>query len=165
MAYNNILCEQLVDNISKLLLPGGRLLVTYLNGERIFEKLTAGPEWVCGKYIIRKKYKSLTYTGTNQKIEIKLPFSDGFYEEYLYNPDILTKKLSTKKIKVEQTGSFDKFLDKYDQHLRLTNTINTLELSTDDLEYIPLLEYTIYYKSANRPWLFLLTIWIIFFMA
>jgi hypothetical protein len=169
MCYNADTATQFAKVIGGLLNGGGRLLITYLDGRRVHERLIADAdtegdadgasyditdgdlEMVGGmeitpdasqKYIIKKLYVSDEYTGRNQKIAIKLPFSDGFYIEHLFDCDLLSKALKPHKISKESEGDFVEFIAEYQAEVKR----DKFELDADDLEYIKLLRYTIYYK-------------------
>jgi hypothetical protein len=172
MCYNSDTAKQFAKVIGGLLNGGGRLLITYLDGRRVHERLIANSgmadteddadgtsydltdsdlETVGGteitpdasqKYNIKKLYVSDEYTGRNQKIAIKLPFSDGFYIEHLFDCDLLSKALKPHKISKESEGDFAEFIAEYQAEVKR----DKFELDADDLEYIKLLRYTIYYK-------------------
>lgn len=145
MVKNKSTAQQYAQVISDILEPGGRLIITYLNGKKIFNLLSEqkhrNAEWNCGKYSIRRKYISNIYTGSNQKIEIKLPFSNGYYEEYLFNIDILTDAFKAMKINEESRGTFAEFIDAYSR-----NYIN-YKLDAHDCQYVQLNEYVVYYRK------------------
>jgi hypothetical protein len=142
MCYNKDTLLNYAKIISSILESTGRLLITYLNGKYIFDKfiISKSNNWICGKYHFKKLFIANTYTGTNQKISVKLPFSEGFYEEYLFNIDLLIKELKKYKIIVETKGGFNEFIDMYQQH-------NKSNLEKDDIEYISSLEYIIFYRN------------------
>jgi len=143
MCYNKDTLLNYAKIISSVLEISGRLLITYLNGKFIFDKFidSKSDDWVCGKYHFKKLFIANTYTGTNQKISVKLPFSEGFYNEHLFNIDLLIKELKKYKIVVESRGGFNEFIDIYNQQKNKSN------LEIDDIEYISLLEYIIFYRN------------------
>jgi hypothetical protein len=143
ICYNTNSISNFALLINNILQSSGRLLITYLNGKKIFDKFKSN-DWICGKYHFKRLFIANNYTGTNQKISVKLPFSEGFYNEYLFNIDLLIKELKKYKIIVETKGCFDEFLNMYQHHLNMNNKLN---LEEDDVEYINLLEYIIFYKN------------------
>jgi hypothetical protein len=152
MCYNRRTSKSFAAIISELLQPDGRFMCTYLNGKKIFNRImdneeTDYSEWIAGKYHIRRYFQGDTYTGANQKISIKLPFSDGFYYEYLFDIDMLTKALKPFKITLETRGEFNEFVQTYQHNSEMNNRMDNYGLQADDLEYVPLLEYAIYHKK------------------
>lgn len=152
MCYNMGTMVSFAGKIAELLQADGRLLITYLNGKKIFEKImnsheTDYSEWIVGKYHFQRFFIANTYTGTNQKISVKLPFSDGFYSEYLFNVDLLIKVLKRHKITVETRGDFTEYLNTYQHNMEMNNQFEQFGLLADDIEYVSLLEYCIFYKN------------------
>jgi hypothetical protein len=145
LCYNLQSINNFVANITKTLQKGGRFMCTYLNGEKIFNLLVDKDEWTSGKYHIKKQYMANKFTGTNQKIKIKLPFSNDFCDEYLFDINLLIKAFKAKKITLENKGQFSEYIDKYQHSSDINNRLNQFGLQNDDLEYIPLVEYALFY--------------------
>lgn len=145
MVKNANTAEHFAKNISEILDKGGCIIITYLNGKKVFDKLQeqGGSSWNKGKYSIKKNFITKKYTGSNQKIKIKLPFSDGYYEEYLFDIDNLVNKFKSKKITEEFRGGFRDYIKQF-----MSNSKNKIYiLEPDDIEYISLLEYIILYRK------------------
>jgi hypothetical protein len=141
MCYNSDTAKIFAEKVAELLPTGGRLLITYLDGKTVYNKLAESDgEWIAGKYHIRGCGEEEGFSGQDQRIQIKLPFSRGFYDEYLFNSVILTKALRQHKVNVELTGGFSEFIDQFQKEK------NNYTFDNTDLEYIQLLGYTIYYK-------------------
>ena len=144
----------LLDN---LLAPGGTFIFTAFNGLKVFNLLKLESDknsvkWELHNdngeliYSIKKRYRSKTFTGINQKIDVLLPFSDTYYTENLINTDILDEELSNKNIKLVESNSFKEYLCKYSEdkeylHNRLTDI---------DMKYISLYSIYVYKKKSNR---------------
>jgi len=139
-----------VNFIDSILPVGARFMFTCLNGENVHALLNNN-NWGDGKkYFINLVNKSKSdkpvkkFLG-GEEIEILLPFSDGdLYKEYLVNLKLMETMLKKKKIAIESQGNFgDAYLDKFkEQH---PDNFNSLE--ADDLEYIKLVWFSIYYKK------------------
>jgi hypothetical protein len=141
ICYNFDTTKIFAEKVAELLPAGGRLLITYLDGKSVYAKLAESDgEWVAGKYHIRGCGEDDGFTGQDQRIQIKLPFSRGFYDEYLFNSAILTKALRSHKINVELSGGFSEFIDQFQKEK------NNYTFDDTDREYIQLLGYTIYHK-------------------
>lgn len=95
-----------------LLKPGGTVILTLMDGERVVQQLNeakaakSGESWdereppVDGvlKYSVRRWFSDAGLSEAGQKIAVLLPFSDSrYYEEYLSNIDTITKVFLAKK--------------------------------------------------------------------
>lgn len=83
--------DGLIKMCNKSIKSGGRLLITALDGETVFDLLKETPLWKLTengkiKYSVQKKYSSKEFLPLNQSIGVLLPFSNGeMYDEYLVN--------------------------------------------------------------------------------
>lgn len=141
LVMNATTAIKFVDIIDGLLDINGRVAITYLNGKKVFNKVIKNGSWNRGKYSINQKFISRNYTGSNQKIDIRLPFSDGFYEEYLFNVNYLIDHFKPKKIIKDSCGEFSDYVNAYEANHK------QFQLDADDKEYIELLEYIIFKKQ------------------
>lgn len=104
--------------VGGLLASGGTLIITCLNGQKIYNDLSKA-EVICKQSLmcIRSRYSG-KFADAGQKIEVRLPFSgEQFYEEYLVNIDYVSKCLKGYSIEIVERGGF---LD-LEQALRTTN--------------------------------------------
>jgi hypothetical protein len=138
--------------LNKLLDSGGIFIFTAFNGKKIFDLLKDSDEWNKYNgdkllYSIKKKYTGETFTGTNQKIDVLLPFSNGeYYSEYLINDNLLESELAKKKINLINKDSFDIYLDKFKDYNQQFFT----SLTGIDKEFISLYSFYIFHKSNRR---------------
>lgn len=138
--------------INSVLQSGGRFLCTYLDGSAIFNNIMNNEEsnyseWIFGKYQFKRHFISSTYTGINQKFSVKLPFDSDLRTEYLFNINILIDSFKGTKIDIDSTGSFAEFIDLYHHQMDMTNKLNIFGLNEDDLQYVNILKYTMFYKK------------------
>lgn len=143
--------------IHTLLAPGGIFIFTAFDGPKIFklladETLIDGTWNVVDKagkpiYSIKKKYKGETFTGTNQKIDVLLPFSnDKYYTENLINTDVLNSELEKRKIHLIRSGSFDSYLSDFATYKTTTHD----KLTDADKKYISLYHFYVYRRGAPK---------------
>ena len=139
--------------LNKLLSPGGIFIFTAFNGRKIFDKLKESGEWSKYNnnnkllYSIKRKYSGDLFTGTNQKIDVLLPFSNGeYYSEYLINDELLENELLKKKIKLINKDSFSIYQDKFKEY----NQHFFKALNTIDKDFISLYSFYIFHKTNNR---------------
>lgn len=133
--------DNFVNLVDSFLSPGGRFIFTCLNGEKIFNILSQ-KSWGDGKkYLIKSCYKNNIFRG-GEEIDILLPFSDTLYKEYLVNLNIIEKRFKKKKITLESQANFgDIYLEKFRE------TLDDFKLDDLDLNYIDLLNFSVYYKK------------------
>jgi len=154
---NKTKSQNFVNMLNKILSPGGIFILTIFNGKKVFELLNSSADvnGVWNKYdaknkliySIKKKYSDTNFTGTNQKIDVLLPFTNGeYYTENLVNIDILNTQLEKKKIKLINDNSFDTYLDKFDTD----KNFFFKQLTNIDKEYISLYHFYIYQKQPSK---------------
>lgn len=106
----------------KLVKPGGCIILTYMDGERVFNllaNLKSGNRWEMKesehvKYAITREYTETTIAPAGQKIKVLLPFSDNtMYEEFLVNTEALISVFKNYGFTVKETYPFLKNLTKY----------------------------------------------------
>lgn len=129
--------------INNLLNKKGMFIFTAFDGESIHKLFAsehynhAAKTWELGQYAIKKMYASETFTGTNQKIGVKLPFSDGkLYEEYLINIDYLVNALEKKKIQLIASDSFKIYLPAYKK-----------KMTDEDKTFVSLYNFYVFQKK------------------
>ncbi len=132
-----------VNMVNSLLASGGRFMITFMDGKKIFDLLSLSNEWGDGtKYKIKKIYRGAKFTGINQMIDVLLPFSDGkLYQESLVNLELLEKYFAKKKIMLESHDTFETYLPLFQRTQPLYNRLDAM-----DIEYIKLLSFAIFYK-------------------
>lgn len=75
----------------KLVQPGGKVIITVMDGARVFTKVKDTCQWQVVengivKYSIRRQFTGNNITAAGQKIGVMLPFSKGeHYDEYIVN--------------------------------------------------------------------------------
>lgn len=155
---NKTKIQNFVNMLNKLLAPGGIFIFTAFNGEKIFNMLAShaneSGEWnkydSGGKllYSIKKKYTDDVFTGSNQKIDVLLPFTNGeYYTENLINTTTLTDTLKKKKINLIADDSFNIYLSKF----AIDKGRYYSTLTDDDKEYCSLYHFYIYHKQVTKP--------------
>lgn len=139
--------------LNKLLSPGGIFIFTAFNGQKIFDLLKNASQWDKyddnGKliYSIKKKYRTNEFTGTSQKIDVLLPFSNGkYYTENLINISLLNSELEKKKIRLIADDSFDIYLSKFVNE----KSYYSSQLTDNDKEYISLYHFYVYHKDTRK---------------
>jgi SAM-dependent methyltransferase len=154
---NKTKSQNFVNMLNKILAPGGIFIFTAFNGEKVFNLIAdhADEHGVWNKYnddeklvfSIKKKYTGSTFTGTNQKIDVLLPFTNGeYYTENLINVDVLNNQLAKKKINLIACDSFDIYLKKFQSDkVHFYN-----KLSTNDKEYSSLYSFYVYHKQPLK---------------
>ena len=143
--------------LNKILAPGGIFIFTAFNGEKVFNLLAehADENGVWNKYnadaklvfSIKKKYAGDLFTGSNQKIDVLLPFTNGeYYTENLINTNMLNSQLEKKKINLIAADSFDIYLKRF--QVEKSHFYDRL----DDLEkeYISLYHFYVYHKQPLK---------------
>ena len=138
---NQLMLENIISLMSTLASRGTFILLTCLNGSKIFEKLQNNDEYCLHdnnikKYSIKKKYKSKFLTALGQKIDIMLPFSNTeYYEEYLVNIDYLVSEFERFGFKTVLNNSFDYYLQN-----------SKINLSESDIEFVKNYSYIVLKK-------------------
>ena len=136
----------IVNMINEMASKDTVVLFTYLDGNKVFEKLKNKNEYFLieddiKKYSIVKKYKSKKLTACGQLIDIMLPFSNGeYYEEYLVNSEYLKSTFAELGFKVLSYSSFSRYFTKNNK--KATNN----NLSIVDEEFAELYSYMILKK-------------------
>ncbi len=130
----------LIDSMSN---KGTTILITFLDGEKVFNNLKNTEEYTLydndiKKYSIIKKYKSKNFTKCGQMIGIMLPFSNGeYYDEYLVNAKYLKTLFANLNYKTIMYNSFSfYFSDKNKIKSKFNNLSMTDELFTELYSYM-----------------------------
>jgi len=163
VGFNAIVCnfalhyfvgdEMHIRNIAKfittLLAKQGRFIFTTFDGRRVFDLL----EEHNGRYDIKennddtkdsgavkmsivRKYKKGKFTGVDQLIEVLLPMSNDYMEEYLVDLDQIEKVFRKHKLLKEMQMNFREFLGD-----------NSMGLTDADIEVISLYQVSTYVLS------------------
>ena len=130
-----------------MLIDGGRFIFTCLDGSAVHKLLCSpennGGEWGDKeKYFVKKNYNSNKFTGTNQMIDILLPFADKLMSEQLVNLTKIKKVFEKNKLRLESNNSFGNYMDLFEKQYP------ALYKEMDDLDrtYISLHSYMVYIK-------------------
>lgn len=121
-----------VDNYIK---KNGTFVFTTFDGEKIYNLLSERGEWNVNdrqgnrKYSIRRKYTSGSFENIGQSIDVKLPFSNDYYTEYLVNIKYISSVMSEYGYSMKSNTSFSSFIPKYK---------NARFLDKDDRTYVDL---------------------------
>ena len=121
-----------VKMFAKFTVAGTRIMITSLDGAKVFELLKDG-DFKSAKFSIRKLWKENKMAATGQRISIKLPFAEEEMEETLVNYKTISQEFKKYKINMIDSGSFG------DSH--------TPGLSDEEKKYISLHTWVIYEKS------------------
>jgi hypothetical protein len=136
----------LANLIYSLLSSGGRFVFTCMDGEKVFNLLKENNNEYGDrtKYFIRGCYSDDKKITSGQEIEVLLPFSNGkLYKEYLTDLTLIEKIFKRKKLFLESESNFVNYLDNFKiNHQNYYNKLDEL-----DLNYIKLLNFSIYYKK------------------
>ena len=137
--------------LNKLLKPGGIFIFTSFNGKKVFDLLNIDNNcnvWnsIDNKYSIKKLYADNIFTGINQQISVKLPFSNGqYYTENLINDTILEDALMKKKISINIKCCFNSYFNQYE----LEKKSHYDQLSESDKQFIELYNFYICCKNTK----------------
>ena len=143
--------RNLIELIHELLKDGGRIMITCLSGQRVFNLLkdiSPGQSWDSYegsvlKYSIRKEYRSSRLTKYGQKIAVKLPFSgDKYYEENLVNISNLVAEFARYKLEHEINSSFGDYLEQYSGE----DKKHYNKMTPEDKKYVSLYQVITFYK-------------------
>ena len=138
-------------NIIKLITmsieKGGYFAYTTFNGKKVFNLLAENNgEWICYhdevvKFRLKANYKSSIFSGFNQTISVKLPFSgDEMYEEPLVSIDNINEAFTKSGFKVIETGSI---LDIVEDEMRNEAKNLYSKLDEGDKKYLDLYHFTL----------------------
>lgn len=132
-----------INFVSSLMPSNSRLIITCMNGEKIFNLLKKEKEWGDKKkYYIRSDDLGNKFS-IGKEIELILPFSNGnLYKEYLVDIENIIKKFNTKKISLESRIDFKSCIDSFNLDFNSKYLLDTL-----DLEYLEFLECLVFWKK------------------
>lgn len=106
--------DNFVDNVKKHLKPKGIFVVTFLDGERVFNYLD-NQNYIysidntdCIKII--KEYNRKKFVNVNQSIKVYID-SIGENKEFLVNSEYLVKKMKEKNINLVEESYFESFIE------------------------------------------------------
>ena len=152
MIWDKKSTNNLCNLFSNLLEKNGRVLIICLDGEMLFNRINNSKcDYGDGqRYSFRKMYESAEFTGCNQKIEVKLPFSDNYYSEYLVNISQLIDTFKKFKIEIETEGYLSDFIKVYNVHLKDHPHLSDYKLDLWDVRYTEITKYLILYKTKTR---------------
>lgn len=132
-----------ISFVDNLMPSNSRLIITCLNGKKIYELLKDSKEWgdKSRYYITSDKIENKF--GIGKEISILLPFSNNtLYKEYLVDIDYIIKKFKTKKIILESQIQFGSYLQDF-----YSDYNSKYELDQMDKEYLELLECLVFWKK------------------
>jgi len=138
------------NNINKYLLDDGYIIITALDGKKIFDLLKDKENIKFGNkdttfVEIKKLYKGNKLENLGQKIDFYMLTIGKFHEENLVNFDYIIKYFENKGYKLIETDSFKNLLDKwYKKQKRKTGTVT--QLSDLELTYTSLHRYLVMKK-------------------
>jgi SAM-dependent methyltransferase len=144
-----------VNMLDAFLAPGGVFIFTAFAGQNIFDLIGEKSEWNSYideskqelKYSIKKLYKSTTFTGSNQKIDVLLPFSNGtYYPENLINISNFKQECKKKRITMLASNSFQSYLDKF----KTEKPQFYKQMDSSDVKYVSLYNYYIFHKAVDK---------------
>ncbi len=140
---NSASINNFVNFVNNLMPSNSRLIISCLNGKKIYDLLKENKEWGDKiRYYISCDNLGTKFT-TGKEIDILLPFSNGnLYKEYLVDIDGLIKKFNTKKITLESRIEFTSYL-----HSFKTDFNSKYKLDEIDTQYIEYLECLIFWKK------------------
>ena len=138
-------------NIIKLITmsieKGGYFAYTTFNGKKVFDLLNENNgEWICYhgevvKFRLKANYKADIFTGFNQTISVKLPFSgDEMYEEPLVSIENINEAFTKSGFKVIETGSILSIVES-EMRNEAKNLYNKLD--ENDKKYLDLYHFTL----------------------
>jgi hypothetical protein len=144
-----------VSMLDSLLAPGGIFIFTAFDGKTIFDLIGEDSEWNSymdenpqeKKYSIKKLYRNSTFTGSNQKIDVLLPFSNGkYYSENLINISNFKQECKKKRITMLVSNSFKSYLEKF----KVVKPQQSKQLTESDIKYVSLYNYYIFTKADQK---------------
>jgi len=159
--------QELVKFCKGILQPDGVIIITCMNGNKIFKLIgdddfwKSGDENILTKYEIIKDYKSDYITAFGQKVQIKKIGSQTDYEEkYLVNINSVISEFNMEKFGLIKRGSFALHYQEYIKHLQGDENVSNLfdikskylvedkYFTSDDKLYLSLYEFLIF-KNNN----------------
>jgi len=135
-----------IDNYLK---QGGRFIFTTFDGQKVLDLLNQTGEWTVKegdtiKYSIKRLYKDSDLINTGQKIDVKLPFSDEYYSEYLVNINFIEEVFKKKGYELEINKSFSEYEKLYEK-----TDLSRYELDSNDKKYVNLYHYYQFHKKIQ----------------
>lgn len=136
--------SNIISFINAYIKPGGRFIFTAFDGKKILDLINENAEWTVKKgdeikYSIKRLYKNSILEKTGQKVDVKLPFSDEYYSEYLVNIEHISNVFANHGFELEINKSFDEYKSFY----------NKSDLDSDDMTYVGLYHYYQFYKKKS----------------
>lgn len=123
--------------VDKLIDDGGYFVFTCFNGNRLMENFI-DDEIKYGEYHIIKMDK--------EKIKVKLPFSEEYYEEYMVFDDFIIENLKYFGITMQESGNFGKY---FNTNIETSLKAKGLVLSDMDKKFSDLYDYYIFKKTGK----------------
>ncbi len=127
-----------------------RLIITIMNGSRVFELLeeyAVGEVWYSAedeKYAIRRDYDEEELKKFGQMIAVKLPMTTKMYEEPLANIAAITEVAEATGWRLESSKSFSEYMSEY-------ATSGSEVLSPEDVKYCGLHQVLVYvYQTEEK---------------
>lgn len=123
--------------VSMVIDDNGYFVFTCFNGSKLMS-LFKNNEIKYGDYHIIKL--------DDKKINVKLPFSDSYYEEYMVFDDFITEHLKHFGMEKIENGNFSKY---FDSDVEKKINAKGLKLNDDDKKFSSLYDYYIYKKTGK----------------
>jgi len=145
--------DKFFKNIDTYLKPNGYVIITTLDGQKVFDLLSEIKQGEVKEFInsqgdtlfaIKKSYGNGNGNGKlkdlGQEIEVFVHSIGNFHSEYLVNYDFIKKYFTKKSYRVVDDGSFSDVLKKFDKKKKC-------RLSETELQYSNLHRYLILQKE------------------
>jgi hypothetical protein len=152
LVYNKTKLSNFTRLLNDILDPGGIFIFTSFDGNKIFDLLLNTDKYeisVDSKiiYSIKKKYRTVEFTGLGNKIDVLLPFSnDEYYTEYLINIDLVKSAFHSKGINLMIESSFSEYVELFKEEKKYFYD----KLNNADKEYISLYKFYIFQKNGKK---------------
>lgn len=145
--------RHLIGLLDKILAPGGRFLFTAFDGASIIRLLNENDlNWTVKvgdqtQYSIKvDNAKKILLEEIGQAIDVWLPFSSGYYREYLVNIDYVAIEFAKKGFSLEINEGFGEHLDAFNKD----NYKVAQQLTKEDKEYVSLYHTYVFYKRNKK---------------
>ena len=150
---NEALMLNIITLCKKITRENAVVMITCLDGRKVsklLETLNLGEKWSVveddlEKYAIEKRYKGKTLEKTGQKIAVRMPFTNEYYEENLVNIDHLIKMFKLQGFTLESEQSFEAFEEKYNSSVRLAK-----KFTENDKKWVYLFVYLLFKKGIHN---------------
>ena len=148
--------DNIIQFISKLISNNGSVVITTLDGEKVFHLLQEhngkydiyDDSKTILKYSIHSKYRGKKFSQVGQYIDVLLPFSAGErYTETLVNVNFVSNWFTKYGFRISEQGSFGTYLDQFAKSEAEKRVDKYKLMNADDKEYVSLYQYLILVKK------------------